>query len=107
VPLYEYLCQKCGHEFDEIQKFSDPPLKKCPKCKGKVEKKLSAPSFQLKGTGWYVTDFKNKAKKAAPTSLPREEGAKGEGEKTPEKVSEKTSSEKPEAKKETKPQKPE
>lgn len=62
MPIYEYQCTKCGHEFDEIQKFSDPPIQKCPKCKGKVEKKLSAPSFQLKGTGWYVTDFKDKAK---------------------------------------------
>jgi len=68
VPIYEYVCSKCGHEFDEIQKFSDPPIQKCPKCKGKVEKKLSLPSFQLKGTGWYVTDFKDKPKKAAGKS---------------------------------------
>lgn len=68
MPIYEYICTKCGHEFDEIQKFSDLPLKKCPKCKGKLEKKMSAPSFQLKGTGWYATDFKDKPK--APASTP-------------------------------------
>lgn len=68
MPIYEYICTKCGHEFDEIQKFSDPPLKKCPKCKGKLEKKMSAPSFQLKGTGWYATDFKDKPK--APANTP-------------------------------------
>lgn len=65
MPIYEYACTKCGHEFDEIQKFSDPPIQKCPKCKGKVEKKMSLPSFQLKGTGWYVTDFKDKPKEKA------------------------------------------
>ncbi len=68
MPIYEYLCTKCGHAFDEIQKFSDPPLQKCPKCKGKVEKKMSAPSFQLKGTGWYATDFKDKPKKTESKS---------------------------------------
>ncbi len=65
MPIYEYRCTQCGHEFDEIRKFSDPPLEKCPQCKGKVEKKISAPSFQLKGTGWYVTDFKDKPKDKA------------------------------------------
>lgn len=97
MPIYEYICKKCAHEFDEIQKFSDPPIKKCPKCKGKVEKKLSLPSFQLKGTGWYVTDFKDKPKKPAPPTnpgstgspqaLPQGEGAKGTGEKAETKVS--------------------
>lgn len=64
MPLYEYICPECKKEFEEIQKFSDPPLKKCPHCGGKkVQKKMSLTSFQLKGTGWYVTDFRDKGKK--------------------------------------------
>jgi putative FmdB family regulatory protein len=64
MPNYEYLCQKCGHRFEKIQKFSDAMLKKCPECGGKIEQVLSAPAVQFKGSGWYVTDY---AKKSAPT----------------------------------------
>jgi putative FmdB family regulatory protein len=61
VPLYEYECKRCHHRFERIQKFSDPLVKKCPKCKvGRVEKLLSAPAVQFKGTGWYVTDYGTK-----------------------------------------------
>jgi putative FmdB family regulatory protein len=61
LPLYEYLCRACGHRFEHIQKFSDPILKKCPNCKKlKLEKLLSAPAVQFKGTGWYVTDYGGK-----------------------------------------------
>lgn len=61
MPLYEYLCRACGHRFEHIQKFSDPILKKCPNCKKlKLEKLLSAPAVQFKGTGWYVTDYGGK-----------------------------------------------
>jgi putative FmdB family regulatory protein len=59
LPLYEYECPKDG-TFEQIQKFSDPPLKKCPKCGRPVEKLLSAPAIQFKGTGWYVTDYAKK-----------------------------------------------
>ncbi|MFO1520402.1 MAG: zinc ribbon domain-containing protein [bacterium] len=62
MPIYEYVCKDCGSEFEQIQKFSDPPLKKCPSCGGKAEKKVSLSSFQLKGTGWYVTDYAQKDK---------------------------------------------
>ncbi len=62
MPIYEYRCTKCGHEFEEIQKFSDKPIKKCPKCSGKVEKLISQSSFVLKGTGWYQTDYADKKK---------------------------------------------
>jgi putative FmdB family regulatory protein len=61
VPLYEYECPKHGR-FELIRSFSDPPLKKCPKCGKPVEKLASAPAFQFKGTGWYVTDYANKGK---------------------------------------------
>lgn len=60
MPLYEYLCKKCGHRFERIQKFSDPPVKKCPECGGAVEQLLSAPAVQFKGSGWYVTDYAKK-----------------------------------------------
>jgi len=57
MPLYEYECSACGHQFEVIRKFSDPPEEKCPKCGGAVRKLQSAPAFQFKGTGWYVTDY--------------------------------------------------
>jgi len=59
VPIYEYECSK-GHRFEAIQKVSDPPLKKCEKCKSKAERLISAPAIQFKGTGWYVTDYAKK-----------------------------------------------
>jgi putative FmdB family regulatory protein len=55
--MYEYKCAKCKKSFDALQKFSDPPLKKHEGCGGKLEKLMSAPAFQFKGTGWYVTDY--------------------------------------------------
>jgi putative FmdB family regulatory protein len=60
MPLYEYECEACGHRFEVIQKFSDPPVEKCPACGGAVHKMQSAPAFQFKGTGWYVTDYAKK-----------------------------------------------
>jgi len=61
MPLYEYQCKKCRHRFEKIQKFSDAPVKKCPKCGGAVEQLLSAPAVQFKGSGWYVTDYAKKS----------------------------------------------
>lgn len=88
MPLYEYQCKKCKHKFEKIQKFSDPPIKKCPECGGPVEKLLHAPAVQFKGTGWYVTDYggKDKSEKSKPESssgpdkkeaTTKEDGAKG------------------------------
>ena len=63
MPLYEYRCEACGHVFEQIQKFSDPPIDVCPKCgERKVEKLLSSPAIQFKGTGWYITDYARKGK---------------------------------------------
>lgn len=62
MPIYEYVCQKCGHHLEVMQKMSDKPLSKCPECKGKLEKIFSQTSFQLKGSGWYVTDYSGKGK---------------------------------------------
>ena len=60
MPLHEYECDACGHRFERIQKFSDPPVEVCPKCAGPVHKLISSPAFQFKGTGWYITDYAKK-----------------------------------------------
>jgi putative FmdB family regulatory protein len=66
MPIYEYQCAKCG-TFEATQKITDKSLGRCPTCKGKVKKLISNTSFQLKGTGWYITDYarKDKEKSAA------------------------------------------
>jgi putative FmdB family regulatory protein len=79
VPIYEYLCQKCGHKFEKIQKFSDRLIKKCPECGGPVEQTITAPAVQFKGTGWYVTDYANKdGKDKAASSGAKESGSSSE-----------------------------
>ena len=60
MPIYEYRCDKCGDQFEHLQSFSDKPLKKCKKCGGYLRKLVSECSFQLKGSGWYVTDYGGK-----------------------------------------------
>jgi putative FmdB family regulatory protein len=60
MPLYEYHCDACGHRFEIIQRFSDPPVETCPTCGGAVRKLLSSPAIQFKGSGWYVTDYARK-----------------------------------------------
>ena len=60
MPLYEYECDDCGHRFEKIQKFSDPPVSTCPSCDGKVSKLVSSAAIQFKGTGWYITDYARK-----------------------------------------------
>jgi putative FmdB family regulatory protein len=68
MPLYEYLCKKCGHRFEEIKKFSDKQPKKCPECGGVIEQVISAPAVQFKGSGWYVTDYAKKGSSSSGTS---------------------------------------
>ena len=64
MPIYEYKCLKCEYQFEVIQRFSDNPVEICPKCnENKVKKLISAPTFRLKGGGWYETDFKTGSKK--------------------------------------------
>ena len=63
MPIYEYKCSACNHSFEQLQKMTDKPLRTCPECgKNQLTKLISNTSFQLKGTGWYVTDFKNNKK---------------------------------------------
>jgi len=74
MPIYAYKCSSCQHELDVLQKISDPPLTSCPRCgAASFAKQLTAAGFQLKGSGWYVTDFKNgSASGAKPDAKPGE-----------------------------------
>ena len=86
MPLYEYECQACHHRFEQIQKYSDPLVKKCPHCGRKKVKKLpSSPAIQFKGTGWYITDYQRKGSSA---SLP-DHTESDKDKKKPEKEAEK------------------
>lgn len=68
MPIYEYECKKCGRVMEAFQRFSEPPLKKCESCSGKVQKLISHSTFHLKGTGWYATDYANRSGSSACSS---------------------------------------
>lgn len=69
MPIYEYQCTDCGYELEALQKMSDPVLKDCPECSApSLSKQVTAAGFQLKGTGWYETDFKNSGKKPSASA---------------------------------------
>jgi len=99
MPIYEYRCQACGHEFEKLQKLSDPVITDCPSCgKAEVKKLISAAGFRLKGGGWYETDFKKSGKR----NLAGEAGEKssastnaGSGESTKKSTSESKSTSSP------------
>ena len=80
MPIYEFECRKCKAHMEVFQKISDKPPVKCRKCGGKLERKISAPAIQFKGSGWYVTDYAGKATK----------GDKSESESTTESKSDKS-----------------
>ena len=73
MPIYEYKCRKCGKQFEAFQGITDPELKSCKFCKGKVNKLVSISSFSLKGSGWYATDYGGKKLPATATSAPAKE----------------------------------
>ncbi len=83
MPIYAYRCAACGHQKDVLQKLSDAPLSTCPECgQPAFSKQVTAPAFQLKGTGWYVTDFRDGGKGKpgeAKTEVPAKDGAKEAG----------------------------
>ena len=85
MPLYEYLCGSCGARFERIRKFSDPPLAECPSCGGgPVEKLISSPAIQFKGSGFYITDYPKAGKdgaKGAPAGKTGSASDAGGGEK--------------------------
>ncbi len=80
MPIYEYRCDNCGHEFDTLQKVSDDALTDCPACgKPALVKKVSAAGFRLKGGGWYETDFKSGKKKNVAGSDSSSSGSSSSG----------------------------
>ncbi len=91
MPMYEYECAACGHRFERIQKFSDPPVEECPSCgERNVQKLVSSPAIQFKGSGWYITDYAKKS------------GAGGDAKKDSKESSESKSRESKESNKESK-----
>ncbi len=97
MPIYEYRCSDCGFQNEYLQKLSEPPMTVCPSCgKTSFRKLLSAAGFQLKGSGWYATDFKHSGTKAAPSGEAKHEGK-------PEAKSEAKPESKPETKSEAAP----
>jgi putative FmdB family regulatory protein len=65
MPIYEYRCEQCG-DFEEMQRITDPALERCPRCRRKVRRLISSTSFQLKGSGWYVTDYARSGSSGTP-----------------------------------------
>jgi putative FmdB family regulatory protein len=86
MPIYEYKCTHCGHKKEVLQKLSDPPLRECPACgEAKLRKLISAAGFQLKGSGWYATDFKGGGAKAGKEKEEKNpEGKTADAEKKPD-----------------------
>ena len=94
MPLYEYQCPRDG-TFEKMQKFSDPPLTVCPTCGGPVEKLLSAPAIQFKGTGWYITDYARKSGGGeSASSKPKESKSSASSSSTPASTPSSTSTDK-------------
>jgi len=79
MPLYEYRCKSCGHTLEVIQKMSDRPLRKCGECSGPLEKLISRSSFQLKGGGWFVSDYS----RSKPTAKTGESESKSTSDSSP------------------------
>jgi putative FmdB family regulatory protein len=90
MPIYEYECRKCG-PFEVTQRITDKNLTKCPTCKSKVKKLISNTSFQLKGTGWYVTDYARKGQTNGEAKSSATSESNGEAKKTEAKKNEKPS----------------
>jgi putative FmdB family regulatory protein len=97
MPIYEYKCQRCG-DFEATQRITEKPLSRCPTCKGKVKKLISNTSFQLKGTGWYITDYARKdktPKEKSPKAEAKSDGKAGSSSDGGEKSSPEKSATKP------------
>jgi putative FmdB family regulatory protein len=83
MPLYEYRCEACAHQFEKIQRFSDDPISVCPSCgQGPVVKLLSSPAIQFKGSGWYITDYARKGGESATPASTSSGQQKGDAAKT-------------------------
>src|SRR5215813_2361237 len=88
MPIYEYECLSCGKRTEVLQRMNDAPLAACPTCGGEVKKLISAPAFQLKGSGWYATDYGGKKGSGGSSSEAKSEKAESKGEGKPESKSE-------------------
>jgi putative FmdB family regulatory protein len=87
MPIYEYECEKCGAHLEVLQKLGDKALTRCSECRGKVRKVVSRSSFQLKGSGWYVTDYARKGSSEAPKAESKAESkSESKSESKPAKV---------------------
>lgn len=78
MPIYRYVCEKCGTRIEVIQKVNDAPPKRCRKCRGKLEKDVSRTSFQLKGGGWYLTDYAGKSSVSSSDKAEKSASTKSE-----------------------------
>jgi len=101
MPTYEYECKKCGHKFEEFQRITEPPLRKCPRCKGKVQRLIGAGAgIIFKGTGFHATDYRSQSYKEQAKK--EQEKMKGDsGEKSKPKDGSKTGDDSGKSKKET------
>jgi putative FmdB family regulatory protein len=77
MPIYEYECRRCSRRLEIMRRMSDPPLTECPECGGELRKLVSAPAFQFKGSGWYVTDYAKKGSEGGKAGESKEGEAKG------------------------------
>jgi putative FmdB family regulatory protein len=103
MPLYEYECGACGHRFERIQKFSDPPVEECPNCgKKSVQKLMSSPAIQFKGSGWYITDYARASKDSKDSKESKESKESGKSKESGESKESKTSAESKESSKDSK-----
>jgi putative FmdB family regulatory protein len=103
MPTYGYRCTSCGHEFEVLQKMSDAPLVTCPKCSGKLQKKMYAAGVIFKGSGYYTTDYKNAKSSGSTSSNGSDSTSDKPAEATAAKSSESSSDKSPEKPAETKP----
>ena len=88
MPIYEFECRKCKAHLEVFQKLSDKPPVKCRKCGGRLERKLSAPAIQFKGSGWYVTDYASKSKATKGEKTESESSTEAKSDKTEKKTKE-------------------
>jgi putative FmdB family regulatory protein len=102
MPLYEYVCNRCGRRFEVRQKFADEPVKTHEECGGEAERLLSTPAFQFKGSGWYVTDYGKSGGGKSPENGNRDSKSEGAKEAKSDSKSESKSESKSDSKSESK-----
>lgn len=101
MPLYEYLCESCGRRTEVLQRLDEPPLTTCSECGGPLRKLLSAPAFQFKGSGWYLTDYARKS--GSESGAPKASGGEASGASASDGAGEKAKPAEPAAKPPAKP----